>query len=502
MNEDYDNNKHDLLRNFILKLIVIILFVLLIVWLIPKATNKTYPDMDLSAMQGRIFSENIETMKEAATNYFTTERLPKNIGDSVTLTLQDMYDNDLLVELTDKNNEACAVRDSYVQLTKEDNEYLMKVNLKCGEEEDYILVHMGCYNYCSSTICEKESTVSSYVDSYVSDGKGGNGSSKFNGSNGKTLLTKKKRTKKITTTTTKITYKTIVTTIKKTFTHIITDVTTDNTVDPDDPIVPDDPYNPSNPKEYLYEYIKKTSTTTYKWGPWSNWKSYVDKDGIKEITCDEKDFTCLREVQTKKEFEKIGTTTKYYKREREESQKLSSYRAKYCKSYNYVVYGNTIYYTTGSTSGYNSTSSGSWVKSGSVKTYTNPPADSATTRYVLVGADYDDCGNTCTTTPKFKYQKYVYKYSLSKGGTYKSSTNYTVDVTCANVETKTIPVYANVKVYDVVERQEPAYAYVKYYRERRRTLNTSNKEDVKWSYYNDRSLLDNGYTYTGRKKEK
>lgn len=494
MNENYEDNKHELLRNFILKLVLIILFILLIVWVIPKATNKSYPDIDLSAIQGRIFSDNIELMKDAATNYFTTERLPQNVGDQATLTLQDMYDQHLLTEVTDKNGEACSVSNSYVTLTKEDDEYLMKVNLQCGEEEDYILVHMGCYNYCSTTaICEKSSTVDSYVDNYTSNRAGGNVGD--NASSGSTSATKK-----IKKTTTKTTiYKKVITTVKHTITNIITDVTTDGTVDPDEPNAPNDP---SDTKDYLYEYMKTTQTTTYKWGPWSDWKTYVDADGIKDITCDPKDFTCLKEVQTKKEFEKVGTYTQYYKREREESQKLSSYTAKYCKSYNYVVYGSTIYYTTGSTSGYNSTSSGSWVKSGSVQTYTNPPADSATVRYVLVGADYDDCEDTCVTTPKFKYQKYVYKYSLKKAGTYHSSTDYDLDVTCSEVATKTIPVYATVKVYDVVEREEPAYAYVKYYRTRTRTLNTSSSSDVKWSYYNDRTLLDNGYVYTGRKKEK
>ena len=34
-----------------------------------------------------------------------------------------------------------------------DDEYLLKVNLKDSEKEDYILVHLGCYTYCDSYIC-------------------------------------------------------------------------------------------------------------------------------------------------------------------------------------------------------------------------------------------------------------------------------------------------------------------------------------------------------------
>ena len=32
----------------------------------------------------------------------------------------------------------------------------MKVYLSCGEQEDYIVVIMGCYNYCKTDICEQQ----------------------------------------------------------------------------------------------------------------------------------------------------------------------------------------------------------------------------------------------------------------------------------------------------------------------------------------------------------
>ena len=123
---------------------------------------------------------------------------------------------------------------------------------------------------------------------------------------------------------------------------------------------------------------------------------------------------------------------------------------------------------------------------------------------MLVGADYDDCSNTCITTPKFKYQKYVYNgASLTKGGTYNSSTDYKLTVECSEVATKTIPVYANVTVYDVVSREEPAYAYVKYYSTRTCTVEKKQVTTVKWSdSSNDQNLINQGYTKTGKKKEK
>ena len=68
------------LRDFLLKLILIIIFVLLLVWLVPWPNNKSLTD--------RIFNANVQEMKNAALLYFTEERLPENVGDKKTITLQ------------------------------------------------------------------------------------------------------------------------------------------------------------------------------------------------------------------------------------------------------------------------------------------------------------------------------------------------------------------------------------------------------------------------------
>ena len=136
------------LRDFLLKLILIIIFVLLLVWLLPIP--------DLTGINNRIFNANVNEMKEAAISYFTTDRLPQKEGDSVTLTLQEMLDMKLLLPFTDKDGNSCDTKNSYVTLTKKENEYEMKVYLKCNQQEDYIIVHLGCYSYCEDAICEKE----------------------------------------------------------------------------------------------------------------------------------------------------------------------------------------------------------------------------------------------------------------------------------------------------------------------------------------------------------
>ena len=51
--------------------------------------------------------------------------------------------------------------------------------------------------------------------------------------------------------------------------------------------------------------------------------------------------------------------------------------------------------------------------------------------------------------------------------------------------------------YEGTDNGQPVYGRVHYYSYRTRTLISSGSIDTKWSTYNDVSLLNNGYTYTG-----
>lgn len=160
------------LKTFILSLIMIIIFILLLMWLLPMPKNSNNnnnssnencsnsgncPEFpNISGLTNRIFIENIKDMKDAAISYFTTDKLPGKEGESVTLTLQEMLDKHLLLPLTDKNGNTCDTKGSYVTLTKLKDSYELKVNLKCGDEEAYILVPLGCYSYCTSAVCENK----------------------------------------------------------------------------------------------------------------------------------------------------------------------------------------------------------------------------------------------------------------------------------------------------------------------------------------------------------
>jgi len=146
------------IKNFILQILIVLLIIFLLMWIFPTKTffNRN-SGVSLNSyeenMYEQAFSSSIESMKEAAVGYFTEERLPKTNDKSVKLTLQEMYDEHLILEIKDNDGKSCDSEASYVEVTKYNEEYQMKVNLKCQDQEDYIVVYLE--NYCEYGLCSE-----------------------------------------------------------------------------------------------------------------------------------------------------------------------------------------------------------------------------------------------------------------------------------------------------------------------------------------------------------
>ena len=88
------------------------------------------------------FNSNIIAMATAGSGYYNESRLPKNTGEKTKMTLEEMLNEKIIVKFTDKNGVACSKKKSYVEVTREETEYTMKVNLSCTSKTDYIMLHM------------------------------------------------------------------------------------------------------------------------------------------------------------------------------------------------------------------------------------------------------------------------------------------------------------------------------------------------------------------------
>lgn len=148
---------------FIAQILVILLFIFVLMWLFPTKSyiennnNGTNSNNNNNIVNSEIlFNQNLLSMKDAAREYFTNSRMPKKAGESVTLTLEEMIEKNMVLELIDGNAKKCDVKTSYVKVTKVDDEYEMIVTLTCSGVTKTIKTTIGCYNYCTSDLCEKD----------------------------------------------------------------------------------------------------------------------------------------------------------------------------------------------------------------------------------------------------------------------------------------------------------------------------------------------------------
>ncbi len=136
----YNDNSVSL-RGVFFKILLVVIALFILMYLFPtKGFVTNYVDSKVSSNNS--FNNNLLTMATVASGYFNESRLPENTNDKVKITLAEMLDQKMIIALKD-DGKSCDSNKSYAIVTKEDSEYTLKVNLSCGNKEDYIVSHMG-----------------------------------------------------------------------------------------------------------------------------------------------------------------------------------------------------------------------------------------------------------------------------------------------------------------------------------------------------------------------
>jgi len=106
----------------IIKLIILVAIVFVICFIIFKPNNSKVS-----------LDSNINLVKVAAINYFKDNTILENIGDTDNVSIKKLIKEDYLEALEDEDGNSCTNKNSNVILSKiRDNEYILKVSLKCG----------------------------------------------------------------------------------------------------------------------------------------------------------------------------------------------------------------------------------------------------------------------------------------------------------------------------------------------------------------------------------
>ena len=263
------------LRDILLKAIVVIIFLILIIFIITKVTEPSKNTTKSSSNYDKVFSENLEAMEKAAYSYFTTDRLPKELGEVNELTLREMINSNLLNAFTDADGNACDVNNSFVRLTKNDNDYTLRVNLECDKKEDYTLTKVGEYDYCEHDICKRDSS----------------------------------KEKKETTKESEETKEVEITEDKKNTTpsqNSSSNTSTGSNGSTSNSPTTNTPSTNTTPQvTTMYEYRKVTAPVLSNWSSWSSWQYNTNR--ISAIKCSDTDANCLKEVLLYSRREQVGT---------------------------------------------------------------------------------------------------------------------------------------------------------------------------------------------------
>lgn len=561
----YNENSNFSIKNVIIQFLFVALFIFVLIWLFPlksdinklkvangKITTVKETNTDLSVLVDRIFNENIIAMKDSAKSYYTTERLPQNVGDKVKMTLGEMIDKKIILPFKDKKGEACSLTESYVEITKKDTEFLMKVNLKCGEEENYLLVYMGCYDYCSTAVCEKSKTdvkapvvyaakssvakvvtpvetKTETVKPVIEQTANGNNNNQavqtINGNNnsqvtGNQNATNSGKNEGI------INSGTIVVDNSKT-TNVTTTIVNKTIKTPEQPqnFIPEE-----NPKcatingRYYDKNGNETTKATYeaqclpakvenpKCGVKGN--KYYDKNGNETTQAIYEDQCLPKEYQYKKTTSGSCTESGWsdwstsavsasantaVQTKTQTIRKITGYKITTGYDYSKPIYKEveeTIGYKkvtvctqySNVVTGYNYGTE--WKDTGKVVYSNQSPTNTSTTRYIKVSENSADCKNCkATTTKGYKEQKVT-----STPITERKCTK--TEVVEEPIKTKT----QKLTGYETkIISKTPVYEdkKVTYYRYKTRTC-TGSTTDIKWSSSaSDSSLIKAGYTYTG-----
>ena len=152
----YSNKKSGFsILDLLVKIIFAALFIFILVWLF----QKKIPNINMTPFYSNVFRENIKYMQDAGEAYFTDEKMPTEVGDTIKLSLQEMEEKNLIIPFVDKDGNTCDKKESYVSVTKLDEGYELKTNLVCPKESNYIVKTLGCHTYCKDKECSKKCSI-------------------------------------------------------------------------------------------------------------------------------------------------------------------------------------------------------------------------------------------------------------------------------------------------------------------------------------------------------
>lgn len=143
------------LKSLLIKIFLILVIILVLVWLIPKfflyKNTKKHEEIKEEKTEVIIIKdETVNSLENAGIKYFNESNTPKNEGEQKKVTLKEL-ENKKLIGTLKEGSTTCDNKNSYVELTKKNDEYMLKTNVKCSKETKEKISYLNNYSYCNNS---------------------------------------------------------------------------------------------------------------------------------------------------------------------------------------------------------------------------------------------------------------------------------------------------------------------------------------------------------------
>ncbi len=143
--EESNENKNSI-WTLLLRIIIILLCVLLFIWILSRFIGGDKTDKN----DGTILNNNLNAIRLSAEKYFFMQNnLPQNENDTITLSLLDMNNKNLVSEIKDYQGNVCAknANESFATLKKTNYAYILTVKLTCDSEQKEVTYYYDLKDY-------------------------------------------------------------------------------------------------------------------------------------------------------------------------------------------------------------------------------------------------------------------------------------------------------------------------------------------------------------------
>ena len=140
--ENYNSRKPFIDFKFILKVLAIIILIILIIFLVFKIKNKNDSNTKNENINNKndnaiVLVDNMDLIRDASHVYFfENKHLPENVGDSNSVSVNDLIKEELLTDIKEKDGNVCGNNISKAVITRNTNDYELKINLVCTKTRD------------------------------------------------------------------------------------------------------------------------------------------------------------------------------------------------------------------------------------------------------------------------------------------------------------------------------------------------------------------------------